>query len=75
MLAAEVNNVQVKDGVEFTRTGGTANYVQYTFWIANHGPFIEKFYANEQDQPAIERRINGRVLQLRALGVIPAPTQ
>jgi hypothetical protein len=75
MLAAEVNSVQVRDGTDFTRNGGVANYQLFTFFIGDHGPFSEKFYAAEQNTPAIERRINDRVASLRALGVIPGPQQ
>jgi len=71
MLPSEVNNVTVKDGTEFTKTGGTSSYVQYTFYVNDHGPFTERFYAGEQDAPAVERRINARVATLRELGVIP----
>ena len=71
MLATEVNNVRVNDGVEFDRNGTPIRFQQYTFFIGNHGPFVEKFYAGEQDTPAIVRRINDRVAQLRALGVLP----
>ena len=71
MLPSEVNNLQVKDGVEFDKKGNAVNYMQYTFWIKEHGPFTEKFYAGEQDTPAVERRINARVAQLREVGAIP----
>lgn len=71
MLDSTVKDVTVKDAIEFNRQGNAVQYQQYTFFIGDHGPFVEKFYAGEQDAPAIERRINGRVLQLRALGVIP----
>jgi hypothetical protein len=74
MLPPEVNSVLVKDGIDFTRNGGTASYQMYTFFIGNHGPFTEKFYANEQDAPSVERRINARVLNLRQLGILPNPT-
>lgn len=72
MLAAEVQDVVVKDAIEFDRQGNAVKYQQYSFFIGSHGPFVEKFYAGEQDTPAIERRINNRVQQLRTLGVIPA---
>lgn len=71
MLATEVNNVTVKDSLEFDTRGNPVKYQQYTFYIGAHGPFTEKFYAGEQDNPAIERRINDRVKQLRELGVLP----
>jgi hypothetical protein len=70
MLPSEVNNLTIKDSVEFPKTGGSITYQQYTFFIGDHGPFTEKFYAGEQDTPAIERRINLRVAQLRELGAI-----
>lgn len=71
MLPTEVNNVRVSDGVEFDKNATAIRYQQYTFFIGSHGPFTEKFYAGEQDTPAIERRINMRVQQLRDLGVLP----
>jgi hypothetical protein len=71
MLPTEVTNVKVSDAVEFDKTGNAARYQLYTFYIGTHGPFTEKFYAGEQDTPAIERRINLRVAQLRELGVLP----
>jgi hypothetical protein len=71
MLATEVNNVTVKDGTEFDKRGNSSSYQMYTFYIGEHGPFTEKFYAGEQDTPAIERRINLRVMQLRELGLLP----
>jgi hypothetical protein len=71
MLASEVKDIIVKDAIEFNRQGNAVQYQQYTFFIGDHGPFVEKFYAGEQDTPAIERRINTRVQQLRSLGVIP----
>lgn len=71
MLAAEVNNVTVKDSTEFQKNGTLSTVRVYTFFIGDHGPFTEKFYAGEQDTPAIERRINDRVAQLRDLGLLP----
>lgn len=71
MLASEVQDVTVKDAIEFDRQGNAIKYQQYSFFIGSHGPFVEKFYAGEQDTPAIERRINDRVQQLRTLGLIP----
>ena len=71
MLPTEVNNVRVSDNVEFDRNGSAIKYQQYTFFVGTHGPFTEKFYAGEQDTPAIERRINLRVQQLRDLGILP----
>lgn len=70
MLPSEVNGLQIKDAVEFDKTGQPVRYQLYTFYVQNHGPFTEKFYAGEQDTPAIERRINARVAQLRELGAI-----
>lgn len=71
MLPSEVNNVKIRDSVEFDKRGNAASYQEYTFWIGDHGPFTEKFYAGEQDAPAVERRINARVATLRELGAIP----
>jgi hypothetical protein len=71
MLASEVQDVSVKDAIEFDRQGNAVKFQQYSFFIGTHGPFVEKFYFGEQDTPAIERRINDRVQQLRSLGVIP----
>jgi hypothetical protein len=70
VLPSEVNNIRVRDGVEFDKTGSTLRYVEYVFFINDHGPFTERFYSGEQDTPAVERRINNRVAQLRELGVI-----
>jgi hypothetical protein len=71
MLPSEVTVTNVKDSVEFDLRGSPVTYQQYTFFIGDHGPFIEKFYAGEQDSPAVERRISDRVLLLRSLGVLP----
>ena len=71
MLPSEVNNIRIRDAVEFDRQGNAVAYQNYTFFIGDHGPFTEKFFAGEQDTPAVERRINLRVAQLRELGVIP----
>lgn len=70
MLPSEVNGLKIKDSVEFDKQGNPVRYQQYTFYIGDHGPFTENFYAGEQDTPAIERRINTRVAQLRELGAI-----
>ncbi|HYL64446.1 MAG TPA: hypothetical protein VE077_17670 [Candidatus Methylomirabilis sp.] len=70
MLPSEVNNIRVRDGVDFDKAGATMRYQEYIFFVNDHGPFTERFYAGEQDTPAIERRINLRVQQLRELGVI-----
>jgi hypothetical protein len=70
MLPSEVNALRIKDAVEFDKQGNALRYKQYTFWIGDHGPFTEKFYAGEQDTPAIERRINDDVVQLRELGAL-----
>jgi hypothetical protein len=70
MLASEVNGVKVSQGTEFDKTGTAMSYRQYTFFIGNHGPFTEKFYAGEQDTPAVERRINNDVQQLREQGLL-----
>jgi hypothetical protein len=71
MLPSEVNVTRIQDAVEFDTRGNAVKYQQYTFFIGDHGPFTEKFYAGEQDTPAIERRINTRVAQLRELGTLP----
>lgn len=71
MLPSEVKNSKLQDATEFDNFGNPVKVRLLTFFIEDHGPFTEKFYAGEQDTPAIERRINARVEQLRALGVIP----
>jgi hypothetical protein len=71
MLPSEVKNLRIKDSYEFDQYSNTVQVRTYTFFIGEHGPFTEKFYAGEQDTPAIERRINLRVEQLRELGAIP----
>lgn len=70
MLPPEVNNVAVKQGTEFDRQNNASSYLQYTFYIGNHGPFTEKFYAGEQDTPSVERRINADVQRLREQGLL-----
>jgi hypothetical protein len=75
MLPSEVNVTSIADKTEFDRQSNPIKYQEYVFYIGTHGPFTEKFYAGQQDTPAIERRINARVAQLRELGAIPqAPT-
>jgi hypothetical protein len=71
MLPSEVKDLRIRDGTEFDRFTNTVHFQQYTFFIGDHGPFTEKFYAGEQDAPAVERRINARVAQLRELGALP----
>lgn len=71
-LPAEVHDVKVRESTEFTLTGDPARVRIYTFFIGAHGPFVEKFYAGEQDTPAVERRINNVVLGLREQGLLPA---
>ena len=70
MLASEVEVTRISDQTEFDKQGLAVTVRQYTFSVGNYGPFYEKFYVGEQDTPAIERRINNRVAQLRELGVI-----
>ena len=70
MLPSEVNGLKIRDAVEFDGRNNTVRYQEYIFFIGDHGPFTENFYAGEQDTPAIERRINMRVAQLRELGAI-----
>lgn len=70
MLPSEVEVTSVKDTAEFNRQNQSVSYQLYTFYVGNHGPFYEKFYAGEQDAPAVERRINARVQTLRELGVL-----
>jgi hypothetical protein len=71
MLPSEVNVTRIRDATEFDTQGTVSKYKEYIFFVGNHGPFTEKFYVGEQDTPAIERRINDVVAQLRELGVIP----
>ncbi len=75
MLPAEVKNLKIKDAVEFDKYSNVVRYQEYTFFIGEHGPFTEKFYAGEQDTPAVERRINLRVAQLRELGALTPPAK
>lgn len=75
MLPPEVNNVTARDGTEFNKDGTTVKVRIFTFWVNQHGPFTEKFYAGEQDTPAVERRINGVVANLRELGLTTPPKQ
>jgi hypothetical protein len=70
MLPSEVTNVKIQDASKFDKYGNPMNVVRYTFFIGEHGPFMEEFGAGEQDAPAVERRINERVENLRALGVL-----
>lgn len=71
-LPVEVKNVRVKDTTEFDNFGNPAKVRVYTFYVGDHGPFTEKFYAGEQDTPAVERRISTVVLALREQGVLPS---
>jgi hypothetical protein len=70
-LPPEVQNVRVKDTTEFDNFTNAIKVRVYTFYIGNHGPFTEKFYAGEQDTPAVERRISADVLALREQGLVP----
>ncbi len=70
-LPVEVQNVRVKDTTEFDNFANAIKVRVYTFYIGNHGPFTEKFYAGEQDTPAVERRISADVLALREQGLLP----
>ena len=70
MLPSEVDVTSIKDQTEFDKNGNAVTVRLYTFSVGSYGPFYEKFYAGEQDTPAIERRISNRVQQLRELGVI-----
>ena len=70
MLPPEVNNLTIRDSLEYDKPGNTLQVRIYRFWIGAHGPFTEKFYANEQDSAAVERRINALVLNLRTQGAI-----
>jgi hypothetical protein len=70
MLPSEVTVTRVTDNTEFDKNGAAVSVRQYTFTVGDFGPFYEKFYAGEQDTPAIERRITLRVAQLRELGII-----
>jgi hypothetical protein len=74
MLPSEVNSLKIRDAVEFDKQSNPVKYKEFTFFIGDHGPFTEKFYAGEQDTPAIERRINNDVAQLRELGAITQGT-
>ena len=71
MLPSEVNAVKVRQGTEFDKLNNALSYVEYTFYVGPHGPFMEKFYAGEQDTPAVERRINADVQRLREQGLLP----
>jgi hypothetical protein len=71
MLPPEVTGLRIRDAFEFDKQSNVQRYQEYTFFIGTHGPFTEKFYVGEQDTPAVERRINMRVAQLRELGAIP----
>ena len=71
MLPSEVNNVKIRDTFETDKNGNTVKVQLWSFNIGDNGPFTEKFYAGEQDTPAIDRRISERVAQLRELGVLP----
>jgi len=70
MLPSEVKVTSVKDSTEFNQQSQAVGYQLYTFYVGVHGPFYEKFYAGEQDAPAVERRINARVQTLRDLGIL-----
>lgn len=70
MLPSEVKDVKVSQGTEFDRQNNAVGYLMYTFFIGNHGPFQEKFYAGEQDTPAVERRISADVQRLREQGLL-----
>jgi hypothetical protein len=70
MLPSEVKVSRISDTTEFDSNSNAVSVRQYTFSVGSYGPFYEKFYAGEQDTPAIERRITNRVAQLRELGVI-----
>jgi len=67
---SEVNSVVVKDGLEFDKSGQIMKVRTYTFYVQNHGPFVEKFYAGEQDTAAVTRRITDLVASLREQGVL-----
>lgn len=70
MFPSEVNGVKVSQGTEFDKQGNAMSYRLYTFYIDKHGPFSEKFYVGEQDTPAVERRIDADVQQLREQGLL-----
>lgn len=64
-----VRDIQVTTGVNFGLRGNPTKTVQYSYFIDDHGPFVDTFPEGADTPEAVKAAQQARVDKLRAAGV------
>jgi hypothetical protein len=63
-----VSHLQVTTQPNFDRRGNVSSRVQYSYFIGDHGPFVDTFKEGEDTAAAVMAAQQKRIEHLRAVG-------
>lgn len=72
MLNPLIRELHVTSAAGFTPRGGVVKQVQYSYFIGDHGPFIDTFTEGEDTLEAIQSAMQVRIDKLATLGAVPS---
>jgi len=70
-----ISHLQVTTQPNFDRRGNVKSNVQYSYFIGDHGPFVDTFLEGEDTADAVRAAQQKRINHLAAVGAFPAGPQ
>jgi hypothetical protein len=68
------HDVVIQDRTVFTRQGGTALLKTVTYFVGDHGPFVDEYSAADATPEKITQGINNQIRLLRSVVSADYPT-
>lgn len=69
-MAGEIQDLTVAVIPDFQRTGKVTRNVQYTYFIDDHGPFVDVFEEGTDTVDAVKAKQQERIKHLQDVGAI-----
>ena len=66
-----INHLQVTTQPVFDKRGNVTSKVQYSYFIGDHGPFIDVFDEGADTVEAVMAKQQERCAKLRSVGALP----
>ncbi len=67
-----ITHLQVTTQPNFDRRGNVNSNVQYSYYIGDHGPFVDTYKEGQDTVEAVQAKQGERIEKLRQLGALPA---
>lgn len=67
-----IQHMQVTVSTNFDPRGNPKPTVQYSYFIGQHGPFVDRFDEGKDTVEAVAAAMDARIAKLRAVGALPS---